>query len=78
MIVGDEKQAHAARDHELVRARERRLRANGGGRNASEVGHHLHRRRFRADARRLRLQGAAEAGVGAELVNRQRLVVAVH
>ena len=31
VLVDDEQQPHAARDHELVRAGERRLRPDGGG-----------------------------------------------
>ena len=77
-LVDHEEQPHAARDHELVRARERRLLPDGGRAHAREIGHHLQRRRIRRHARGRRLRRPAKPRARAELSDRQRVEYALH
>ena len=77
-LVDHKKQPHAARDHELVRARERRLRADRRRRGAPQVGHHSSAGDSSETLPAWRLRRAPEARARAELSDRQRVVLAVH
>ena len=50
VLVDHQQQPHAARDHELIGAGERCLRADRRRRGAREIGHHRERRRLEGHA----------------------------